>query len=98
MLLARGADANITTKVIDVAKFNALDRAAAGRQRKVLEGSSARSEKPPTPSQVQAAIEAGRECSCAPARFRRPIRTRRDPPRRTSIRKRSIRRCRPRAA
>ena len=61
-LLARGADASITTKVIDVAKFNALDRAAAGVQRKVLEGFVGKeSEKPPTPSQVQAAIEAGRE-------------------------------------
>ena len=61
-LLARGADAAITTKVIDVAKFNALDRAAAGVQRKVLEGFVGKdSEKPPTPSQVQAAIEAGRE-------------------------------------
>jgi len=61
-LLARGADASITTKVIDVAKFSALDRAAAGVQRKVLEGFVGKeSEKPPTPSQVQAAIEAGRE-------------------------------------
>src|SRR5688572_3444629 len=61
-LLGRGADASITTKVIDVAKFNALDRAAAGVQRKVLEGFVGKeSEKPPTPSQVQAAIEAGRE-------------------------------------
>src|SRR5688500_17166326 len=61
-LLARGADASITTKVIDVAKFNALDRAAAGVQRKVLEGFVGKeSERPPTPSQVQAAIEAGRE-------------------------------------
>jgi ankyrin repeat protein len=61
-LLARGADASITTKVIDVAKFNALDRAAAGVQRKVLEGFVGKeSEKPPTPSQVQAAVEAGRE-------------------------------------
>jgi ankyrin repeat protein len=61
-LLARGADASITTKVIDVPKFDALDRAAAGVQRKVLEGFVGKdSEKPPTPSQVQAAIEAGRE-------------------------------------
>ena len=61
-LLARGADAAITTKVIDVPKYDALDRAAAGVQRKVLEGFVGKeSEKPPTPSQVQAAIEAGRE-------------------------------------
>ena len=61
-LLARGADASITTKVIDVPKFSALDRAAADRQRKVLatfvgkdqEGNA-------SPSQVQSAIQAGRE-------------------------------------
>ena len=61
-LLARGADPSISTKVIDVAKFSALDRAAAGVQRKVLEGFVGKeSEKQPSPSQVQAAIEAGRE-------------------------------------
>jgi ankyrin repeat protein len=61
-LLARGADPSITTKVIDVAKFNALDRAASDVQRKVLEGFVGKeSEKPPSPSQVQAAIQAGRE-------------------------------------
>src|SRR5687768_8204976 len=61
-LLARGADPSVTTKVIDVAKFNALDRAASDVQRKVLEGFVGKeSEKPPSPSQVQAAIQAGRE-------------------------------------
>ena len=61
-LVARGADASITTKVIDVPKFSALDRAAADRQRKVIatfvgkdqEGNA-------SPSQVQSAIQAGRE-------------------------------------
>ncbi|MDP1601732.1 MAG: ankyrin repeat domain-containing protein, partial [Legionella sp.] len=61
-LLARGADAALTTKVIDIPKFSALDRAAADRQRKVLatfvgkdqEGNA-------SPSQVQSAIQAGRE-------------------------------------
>lgn len=61
-LIARGADAAITTKVIDVPKFSALDRAAADRQRKVLatfvgkdqEGNA-------SPSQMQSAIQAGRE-------------------------------------
>jgi uncharacterized protein len=61
-LLARGADPGATTKVIDVAKFSALDRAAADLQRKVLEGFVGKeSEAKASPSQVQAAIQAGRE-------------------------------------
>jgi len=61
-LLARGADASISTKVIDIPKFNALDRAAADRQRKVIEGFVGKdSEAKASPSQVQAAIQAGRE-------------------------------------
>lgn len=62
VLLARGADAGATTKVIDVAKFSALDRAAAELQRKVLEGFVGKeSEAKASPSQIQAAIQAGRE-------------------------------------
>ncbi|HYE86438.1 MAG TPA: ankyrin repeat domain-containing protein [Vicinamibacterales bacterium] len=61
-LIARGADPSITTKVIDIPKFNALDRAAAEQQRKVIENFIGKeSERPATPSQVAAAIEAGRE-------------------------------------
>ncbi|HEX6215564.1 MAG TPA: ankyrin repeat domain-containing protein, partial [Vicinamibacterales bacterium] len=61
-LLARGADAGVTTKVIDIPKFSALDRAAADHQRKVLEGFVGKeSEAKASPSQVQAAIQAGRE-------------------------------------
>ena len=61
-LLARGADPSATTKVIDIARFTALDRAAADRQRKVIEGFIGKeAERPATPSQVAAAIEAGRE-------------------------------------
>jgi ankyrin repeat protein len=61
-LLKAGADPAHTTKVIDIPKFNALDRAAADRQRKVIEGFIGKeSESPATPSQVRAAIEAGRE-------------------------------------
>jgi ankyrin repeat protein len=61
-LIARGADAAATTKVIDIAKFTALDRAAADRQRKVIEGFVSKdSETTASPSQVAAAIEAGRE-------------------------------------
>ncbi len=62
VLLARGADPSVTTKVIDVPKFNTLDRAAADVQRKVLEGFVGKeSEAKATPSQIQAAIQAGRE-------------------------------------
>jgi ankyrin repeat protein len=61
-LLARGADPSLTTKVIDIAKFSVLDRAAADRQRKVIEGFVGKeSEGKATPAQVAAAIEAGRE-------------------------------------
>src|SRR5262249_46030473 len=59
-LLARGADATIKTKTIDIAHQSALDRAAAERQKKVLEASVPKGQQP-TPSQVQAAIEASRE-------------------------------------
>ena len=61
-LLARGADPSVTTKVIDIPKFSALDRAAADLQRKVLEGFVGKeSEAKASPSQIQAAIQAGRE-------------------------------------
>jgi ankyrin repeat protein len=61
-LIARGADPSVTTKVIDIVKFSALDRAAADKQRQVIAGFIGKeSEKPATPSQVAAAIEAGRE-------------------------------------
>lgn len=61
-LIARGANPSVTTKVIDIPKFSALDRAAADKQRQVIAGFvDKNSEKPATPSQVAAAIEAGRE-------------------------------------
>ncbi len=60
ILLARGADATIKTKTIDIAHQSALDRAANDRQKKVLEASVPKGQTP-TPSQVQAAIEASRE-------------------------------------
>jgi ankyrin repeat protein len=59
VLLAHGADAAVTTKTIDVANMLALDRAASDRQKKVLEASVPKGAQP-TPSQVQAAIEASR--------------------------------------
>jgi ankyrin repeat protein len=60
VLLERGADATITTKTIDIAHQSALERAASDRQRKVLEASVPKGQQP-TPSQVQAAIQASRE-------------------------------------
>lgn len=62
VLMARGADAGVTTKIIDVTKRSALDRAALQRQQKVLEGFVGKdTHKDATPSQVQAAVQAGRE-------------------------------------
>ena len=60
VLLAHGANPSIATKTVDITRLQALEKAAGDRQRKVLEASVAKGEKP-TPSQVQAAIEASRE-------------------------------------
>jgi uncharacterized protein len=60
LLLSRRADPTITTKTIDIVEMLALDRAAGERQKKVLEASVQKGAQP-TPSQVQAAIEASRE-------------------------------------
>src|SRR5258707_393765 len=60
VLLERGADATIKTRTIDIAHQSALDRAASDRQKKVLEASVPKGQRP-TPRQVQAAIEASRE-------------------------------------
>jgi ankyrin repeat protein len=61
-LLKRGAEANVSSKTIDVSKQSALDRAAVERQRKVIEGFVGKdSGQRPTPAQMQAAIEASRE-------------------------------------
>jgi ankyrin repeat protein len=59
-LLARGADPRVTSKTIDLAFEAQMDRAVSDRQRKVLDASVAKGEKP-TPSQAQAAIQAARE-------------------------------------
>ncbi|HEY7290132.1 MAG TPA: ankyrin repeat domain-containing protein [Vicinamibacterales bacterium] len=59
-LLTHGADPKVTTKTVDVAQMLALDRASNDRQKKVLEASVPKGQQP-TPSQVQAAIEASRE-------------------------------------
>ena len=60
VLLARGADARIATKTIDIAKQAGDGSRGGGRQRKVLEASVPKGQQP-TPSQVQAAIQASRE-------------------------------------
>ncbi len=60
LLLARGANPAVTTKTLDLAVHQALDRAASDRQRKVLEATIAKGQQH-TPSQVQAAVQAGRD-------------------------------------
>ncbi len=60
VLLKGGADASITSKTIDLAKQQALDRAASERQAKILEATVPKGQKP-TASQVQAAVQAARE-------------------------------------
>ncbi len=60
VLLAHGADPRVTTKTVDVTHMLALDRAATQLQRKVIEASVPKGQQP-TPSQVQAAIEASRQ-------------------------------------
>jgi len=59
-LLAGGADPKIATRVIDIVKQSALDRAATDVQRKVLEASVPAGQRP-TASQIQAAMQAARE-------------------------------------
>jgi len=59
-LVARGADPGIKTKTIDITHELQMDRAASALQRKILEASVPKGQKP-TPSQVQAAIEAARQ-------------------------------------
>jgi len=59
-LMAAGADASLTTRTIDIAHESQMDRAASALQRKVLEASVPKGQKP-TASQVQAAIEAARK-------------------------------------
>jgi ankyrin repeat protein len=61
-LLKGGADPGITTKSVDLVKQAALARAASQRQQKVIESFVGKGgQDKATPSQVQAAIEAGRE-------------------------------------
>jgi uncharacterized protein len=60
VLLARGADANVTSKVVDLQKHIPLDRASNQRFAKVLEGTAGKNGKA-SPSQLQAAVQASRE-------------------------------------
>ena len=60
VLLARGADATIKTRSIDIVHQSQLERAASALQKKVLDAAVLKGQEP-TPSQVQAAIEASRE-------------------------------------
>jgi ankyrin repeat protein len=59
-LLARGADPNVTSKTVDLKKHTPLYSASNDRLAKVLEASAGKNGKP-TPSQVQAAVQASRD-------------------------------------
>ncbi|MGE3276850.1 MAG: ankyrin repeat domain-containing protein [Vicinamibacterales bacterium] len=62
-LLKHGADPKVTTKTLDLVKFQELERAAAKERRKVLEQLAGKGADGAlaAPSEVQAAIRAGRE-------------------------------------
>jgi ankyrin repeat protein len=60
LLIARGADVQAKTVALDMTKFGAESRQAQTLQRQILANTVVRGE-PPTPSQMQAAIEAARE-------------------------------------
>ena len=66
VLMERGADLEIATKVVDLPALDAVDRAAAGRRKEVLDGfraSAAPGDRQgwrPTASQVQTAVRAAR--------------------------------------
>ena len=72
VLMERGADFEIATKVVDLPALDAVDRAAAQRRQAVLDGfraaapSSAQQGWQPSASQVQAAIRAAREVQAFP--------------------------------
>ena len=73
LLLKRGANVDVATKAIDLPTQDAVDRAAERRRDKVLEDframvpASERAAWRPTPSQVQAAMQAAREVQESPA-------------------------------
>ncbi|MEZ5419963.1 MAG: ankyrin repeat domain-containing protein [Vicinamibacterales bacterium] len=60
VLLARGANPDVTSKVVDLEKHMPLDRASNQRFAKVLESTAGKNGKP-SPSQLQAAVQASRE-------------------------------------
>ena len=59
-LLARQADPNVTSKTVDLQKHIPLERASNQRLAKVLETAAGKNGKP-SPSQVQAAVQASRD-------------------------------------
>ncbi len=66
LLLSRGADAGLTTKVLDLPAMEAVDRAAESRRNEVLASFDTREDTlaaavRPTPAQVQEAVRAAQE-------------------------------------
>jgi len=61
LLISRGANPNVTTFVRDLVEWSALMRAADQRRDEVLAAFTNDGAREPTPSEVQAAVRAGRE-------------------------------------
>lgn len=61
LLLSRGADPNVTTLVRDLVEWEALMEAADQRRDEVLAAFTNDGAREPTPSEMQAAVRAGRE-------------------------------------
>lgn len=61
ILLEHGADPNLTSKVIELDRQQKLDQRARKRENEVLAAFTGDEERVPTPSQLQVAVEAGRQ-------------------------------------
>ncbi len=61
VLLDAGADPSIASKVLDMQRFSALDRAAGNRQRELVDAFSMGGRERVTPAQMQMAVLAGRD-------------------------------------
>ncbi len=60
LLLERGADPNVTTKLMEAATRSAVDQYAGERMQEVLDAFKGEGDELPTPAQIQAALEVAR--------------------------------------
>ena len=60
-LMEGGADPSLASHTVDLDQFSELDRAATQRRDELLDAFTKDGAEPPTPSELEAAIEAGRE-------------------------------------